>query len=103
MAAASPRLEAGIANWASWGTQGGLRQTPAVRFLAATWRLPHRRNGAVLLSANGAVYSGIGDVRTVGARTIFERGAYLYPLPFCDGLGMTHRLGMPLKALGIEA
>ena len=29
--------------------------------------------GAVLLRSWGAVYSGIGDVRTVGVRTLFER------------------------------
>src|SRR5580704_8289733 len=33
----------------------------------ATWRLPHRRNGAVLLSAWAAVYSGFGHVWTHGA------------------------------------
>ena len=50
----------------------------------------HSGNWAVLLRSWGAVYSGIGDVRTVGARTIFERHPFIRPLPIVKAERMHH-------------
>src|SRR6202451_1638046 len=52
----------------------------------ATWRLPHRRKRAVLLSGWGAVYSGFGHVSTHGTRPS-TNGTQNNTLRHSEGLG----------------